>query len=170
MQQGQAAQPVGPPPPPFQLTQQEQAQVDQVLKKWEQMSKEIKTYDSKFVIWEYDLNFPIRDPKAPPGAQLQPNYTDQGILKYAMPDKGIYRITAYGGERPMGSGPAGAGRFTGSATARRSMSTNIRPRRQSRGRTASRNRDKSSSIPCRRNAGQGDRRRSAAVSVRRGGR
>jgi TIGR03009 family protein len=85
-------QPVQPPPAPFTLTPQEQAQVDAVLKKWEQMSKEIKTYECKFTLLEYDLNFPVRDPKNPNGPAL-PNYTDQGYLKYATPDKAIYRIT-----------------------------------------------------------------------------
>ena len=86
-------QPVQPPPPPFTLTPQEQAQVDAVLKKWEQMSKEIKTYECKFVLWQYDLNFPVRDPKNPNGPPL-PNYKDQGYMKYATPDKAIYRITS----------------------------------------------------------------------------
>jgi TIGR03009 family protein len=80
-------------PPPFQLTPAEQAQVDLVLNMWEQKSKEIKTFDSKFVRWEYDLTLPVVDPKAPPGSPPLPNNKEQGMLKYAMPDKGVYRIT-----------------------------------------------------------------------------
>jgi len=40
-----------PPPPPFVLTPAELAQIDQVLKTWEQKSKEVKTFDAKFVRW-----------------------------------------------------------------------------------------------------------------------
>jgi TIGR03009 family protein len=47
---------------------------------------------SLLVYARYDLTFPVRDPNAPPNAQPLPNNKDQGILKYAMPDKGVYHI------------------------------------------------------------------------------
>jgi TIGR03009 family protein len=85
----EAAQPAGPPPPPFILTPAQQAEIDQILNTWELKSKEVKTFDSKFVCFEYDLTFaPVANPKAPPA----PISKSQGILKYAMPDKGIYHI------------------------------------------------------------------------------
>ena len=59
---------------------------------WEQKSRDVKTFDCKFVRWEYDLTLPVVDPKAPPGSPPLPNNKDQGILKYATPDKGLYRI------------------------------------------------------------------------------
>jgi len=86
-QQNASAQPQQPPPPPFTLTPQDEAQLDRVLKAWEQKSKDIKTFDCSFVRWEYDPIFakPNADPKAP-------TYKDQGILKYAAPDKGVFQI------------------------------------------------------------------------------
>ncbi len=84
--------PAAPPPPPFVLTPAEQAQVDQVLNTWEKKSREVKTFDCKFVRFTYDLTFPVTDPKAPPGSPPLPNNKDQGILKFAAPDKGLFRI------------------------------------------------------------------------------
>src|SRR3989304_1766652 len=43
-----------PPPQPFTLTPQEEAQLDRVLTAWEQKGREIKTFDCSFVRWEYD--------------------------------------------------------------------------------------------------------------------
>jgi TIGR03009 family protein len=74
-------------PPPFTLTQQEEAQLDRVLTAWEQKSKEIKTFDCSFVRWEYDPIFP--KPNSDPNAST---YTDKGIIKYAAPDKGVYQV------------------------------------------------------------------------------
>jgi TIGR03009 family protein len=88
----QQAQPIAVAPPPFQLSAAEQAQVDQLLLAWEQNSRNVKTFDTKFVRFEYDLTFPVVDPKAPPGSQPLPNGKDQGVLKYAAPDKGLFRI------------------------------------------------------------------------------
>jgi TIGR03009 family protein len=81
-----------PLPPPFVLTPAEQAQVDQILNTWEQKSRDVKTFDCKVVRFGYDLTFPVNNPKAPPGSPPLPNDKDQGILKYAAPDKGLYRI------------------------------------------------------------------------------
>ena len=86
-QQGAQAQPQPPPSPPFTLTQQEEAQLDGVLKAWEQKSKDIKTFDCSFKRWEYDPVFP--KPNADPKA---PAYIELGILKYAAPDKGVFRV------------------------------------------------------------------------------
>jgi len=58
-----------------------------VLKAWEQKSKDIKTFDANFTRWEYDPVFP--KPNADP---KDPVNVDFGILKYAAPDKGVFRI------------------------------------------------------------------------------
>jgi TIGR03009 family protein len=86
-QQNPSAQPSQPPPPPFTLTPQEEAQLDRALTVWEQKSQDVKNFSCSFVRWEYDPVFakPNSDPNAPVN-------TDQGILKYASPDKGVYRI------------------------------------------------------------------------------
>jgi TIGR03009 family protein len=91
-QQGAQPQPQQPPPPPFTLTQQDEAQLDRVLKAWEQKSKDIKTFDCSFKRWEYDPVFP--KPNADPNA---PAYIEIGILKYAAPDKGVFRVLSQDG-------------------------------------------------------------------------
>ncbi len=79
-----------PQPPPFTLTPQEEAQLDRVLKAWEQKSKDIKTFDCSFVRWEYDPFDPkFAKPDADPNAA---SHKDVGILKYAAPDKGAYMV------------------------------------------------------------------------------
>ena len=85
-QQNQA-QPPQPPPPPFTLTPQEEVQLDLVLKTWEDKSKNVNTFDCSFVRWEYDPIFV--KPNAVPNA---PASKDYGILKYAAPDKGVFRV------------------------------------------------------------------------------
>ena len=86
-QQGAASQPQQPPPAPFTLTPQEESQLDNVLKAWEQKSKDIKTFDCSFKRWEYDPVFP--KPNADPNA---PAYIELGIIKYATPDKGVFQV------------------------------------------------------------------------------
>lgn len=85
-------QPVAPPPPPFVLTPAQQAEIDQILDLWERKSRDVKTFDTKFVRWEYDLTLAAVAPNAPPGAQPAPINKEQGILKFAAPDKGLYHV------------------------------------------------------------------------------
>lgn len=70
------------PAVPFQLAPQEQAQVDRVLQVWEQRSALVKTFECRFTRFRYDAVF---------GNAQQP-LQDQGDLKYASPDKGLFRI------------------------------------------------------------------------------
>jgi TIGR03009 family protein len=77
------AGPPQPPPPPFILTPAEQAQVDRLLLFWEKSSKNIKTFRCKFTRWEYDPVF---------GPPDKPTYIDEGELRYAAPDKGLYSV------------------------------------------------------------------------------
>jgi TIGR03009 family protein len=85
-------QPAAPPPPPFVLTPAQQAEIDQILDLWERKGRDVKTFDTKFVRWEYDLTLAAVNPNAPPGAQPTPINKEQGILKFAAPDKGLYHV------------------------------------------------------------------------------
>jgi TIGR03009 family protein len=79
------------PRTPFQLTQAEQERVDQILKHWERSSDRVKTYRCKFRRWEYD---PVFGP---------PKYAKtlaEGIIKYAKPDKGLFRVDRVGHHTP----------------------------------------------------------------------
>lgn len=78
----QAGQALGPRAP-FQLNPQQQAQVDQVLAAWEARSSNIKRFESGFTRFEYDPVF---------GDERTPRFVEQGELKYAAPDKGVFRV------------------------------------------------------------------------------
>jgi TIGR03009 family protein len=83
-------QPAQPPvaKPPFTLTEQEQAQVDHVLALWEQRNRAIKTFDCSFTRWIYDMVF-----NAPrPNEQPQPKFVDTGVIRFAAPDRGVFRV------------------------------------------------------------------------------
>lgn len=77
-----AAQPPEQPQPPFTLTPQEQAQVDRVLEMWEKRNLEIKTFDCRYKRWTYDTVF---------GKADQPKFVDLGAIKFASPDRGMFR-------------------------------------------------------------------------------
>ncbi len=97
--QNAAVQPQQPPPAPFTLNAQEEAQLDNVLKAWEQKSKDIKTFDCWFKRWEYDPVFP--KPNANPNVPPDPNapvYIEMGIIKYAAPDKGVFNVLYQDGQ------------------------------------------------------------------------
>jgi TIGR03009 family protein len=68
---------------PFRLTPQEQAQVDWVLKAWEQRSSAVKTFTCTFVRREYDEVF---------GQPDAPTHTDFGEMRYEAPDKGLFWV------------------------------------------------------------------------------
>jgi TIGR03009 family protein len=74
------------PPAPFTLTPQEEAQVDRVLNLWEERNRQIKTFDCSFKRWTYDLVFARQD------QPLQPKFVEVGVIKYAAPDRGLFRI------------------------------------------------------------------------------
>jgi TIGR03009 family protein len=88
---GPAAVPVQPPGPqvPFILSPEEMYQLDRVLNAWEQRNKEIKKWECSFTRWEYDSVF---------GNGKHAKNQDQGIIRYAAPDKGLFRID---GERSV---------------------------------------------------------------------
>ncbi len=84
-QQPQQPQPAAAP---FTLTQQESAEVDRVLDQWERHNREIKTFDCRFTRWTYDLVFNPPQPGQAPEAK----YVDMGAIRYAAPDRGMYRV------------------------------------------------------------------------------
>jgi TIGR03009 family protein len=71
------------------LTPQEEAQVDRILNVWQQRSAGVKTFECSFKRWEYDPVFPRPDPDAPRDA---PTFEEIGTIKYAAPDKGMFRV------------------------------------------------------------------------------
>ncbi len=75
-----------PSPAPFQLNPQQRALLDQILNQWETESAKIQTFRCGFERWEYDPVF-LQDGDRIPVA------TSTGQLKYARPDKGMFRIT-----------------------------------------------------------------------------
>lgn len=74
-----------PGPRPFQLSQEDAALVDQILEIWEKESDKIKSYNCTFQRWEYD---PAWTPD-----ERTPLSKSEGQLKYAKPDKGMFRVT-----------------------------------------------------------------------------
>ena len=84
-----------PPPPqptahaPFQLDPQQQADLDQVLLAWQQTSSRVGTFSCTFTLFEYNAVF---------GDAQKPMRVEQGEIKYAQPDKGLYKVNAQGGE------------------------------------------------------------------------
>jgi TIGR03009 family protein len=92
VQQQPAAQaPVQPPaaapmPPGFQLNALEQANLDQVLDKWQLESGTVITFKCPFERWEYDIAFG-------PNNNQDPLNKNKGELSYHKPDKGSFEIT-----------------------------------------------------------------------------
>jgi TIGR03009 family protein len=92
---GQPGQPLTQPgmPPvqmqparaPFQLTPQQEAELDMTLKSWETSSAAVKTFQAEITRWEYD---PVWGP------QNSAKTEAAGTVKYQAPDKGLFQITA----------------------------------------------------------------------------
>ena len=74
-----AAAPPAAIPAPFELTPQEQADLDRLLVDWERKSEQIKLFKCDFKRWEYDNVFNKRT-------------VGLGELKYRSPDRGNYRV------------------------------------------------------------------------------
>lgn len=68
-----------PPAQPFQLTPDEQLELDQMLREWESRSEQITLFRCDLKRWEYDLVF-------------KKNTTAVGDMKYKSPDRGLYRV------------------------------------------------------------------------------
>jgi len=70
--------------PPFVLSPQEEQHLDAVLRAWEGHSREVRTFECVFTRFEYDPVF-TNDP-------TKPRFVDQGQIKYAAPDRGMFRV------------------------------------------------------------------------------
>ncbi len=95
MQQQSSQQPVAARPAAgqqqlparFQLTPHQTAELNRVLKAWEAASSQVKTFECDFNRFTYDATF---------GNPDRPVF-DEGHLKYAAPDKGMFKVE---GARP----------------------------------------------------------------------
>ena len=75
------------PQPPFVLSPQEEAQLNQVLQAWEQRGQEVHKFDCKFTRFRYDPVWGKRDENGQPIP-----FKDMGDIHYAAPDKGSFHI------------------------------------------------------------------------------
>lgn len=73
----------------FPLPPAQQDHMVKVLQFWEKRTSKIKTYHCKFRRWKYD---PVFLPPAP-GKEPQPIEYSEGEIKYAVPDKAMYKDT-----------------------------------------------------------------------------
>jgi TIGR03009 family protein len=88
------------PQPPFQLTHEEQQNVDHLLARWEQWNAGVKTFDCRFKRWVYDDVF---------GPPNQARFVELGSIKYAAPDRCLFRVDTAdenGKEVPIAGGRA----------------------------------------------------------------
>jgi TIGR03009 family protein len=69
---------------PFKLTPQQQADLDQLLGEWETQSNNMQNFSCKFMRTTYKPAFM--------GNNNQPAELDIGEIKYAAPDKGMFRV------------------------------------------------------------------------------
>ena len=93
--------------PPFQLTADDEKNVDRLLARWEQWNAATKTFECRFKRWTYDGVF---------GRPDAPKFVDLGIIQYAAPDRGLYRVdvTEEGGkQKAIGDDRAEQWIFTG---------------------------------------------------------
>ena len=94
-QQVVPAPPMPAAPPWANLSPQELQQLELVLQAWEHKSGQVKTFSSEFDLWEYDMVW---------GKPNEPKKHSVGEVKYAQPDKGMYKINEEGGEYWMCDG------------------------------------------------------------------
>ncbi len=87
--QPQRAAAVAPPAPqqPAALTPEQQAALDQLLAAWETRNAAVRTWSCTFHKWEYNAWSPVD----PAGERLA-FAESSGELKYAAPDKGLFRV------------------------------------------------------------------------------
>src|SRR5262245_55400779 len=73
-----------PQPPQWALTMspEERKWIDEVLAYWENHSNKIKTFSCNFQCWEYNAHAPL---------DVAQRYSE-GVIKYAQPDKGLFRV------------------------------------------------------------------------------
>lgn len=78
------------PQAPFQLTPQEDAELQQLLVDWQNAGKNVKTFKCTFTLYQYDKTFGPKDrtKENPNGAWRE----GLGELKYSKPDHGMFRV------------------------------------------------------------------------------
>ena len=69
--------------PPFKSTPDEEKNVDRLLARWEQWNAGAKTFDCRFKRWVYDAVF---------GRPDEPRFVELGSIKYAAPDRWMFRV------------------------------------------------------------------------------
>jgi TIGR03009 family protein len=75
-----------PPPdtaPPFQLTVEQEREVDGLLDRWQQWNAGVRTFDCQFKRWIYDSVF---------GPADKAKYVDLGAIRYDAPDHALFRV------------------------------------------------------------------------------
>ncbi len=77
------------PRAPFQLSPQEEAQLDSLLQAWEAAGKQIDQFSVSFTRLEYRQNAIAAGPRAP-GQPAEVKIETTGEIKYKRPDKGLY--------------------------------------------------------------------------------
>ncbi|WP_235908582.1 TIGR03009 domain-containing protein [Roseiconus nitratireducens] len=82
-QQPQTAAPAAVKQPFDPLPAEKQAELDQILLKWQEQSQGTRTLECKFERWHYDLL------AAPAGVHA---HKAEGFVAYAKPDKGVFRV------------------------------------------------------------------------------
>src|SRR5262245_28382568 len=82
-----AAVPAMPVQPAWaaQMTPEEKKWIDDVLTFWEKRSENTALFECKFQRWDYDPTFG-------PADRTKAKTYAEGIIKYAKPDKGLYRV------------------------------------------------------------------------------
>jgi TIGR03009 family protein len=88
---GPVAQPIAPAMPQQpewagRMTLEEQKWIDDVLRFWESRSDKVKLFECKFQRWDHDGGFSDANQK------WHPRTYAEGVVKYAQPDKGLYKI------------------------------------------------------------------------------
>ena len=77
-----------PPQPAFpQLTPEQAAALDRLLAAWEARNAQVKTWSCEFYKWEYNAFGPVGA-----GVDRLAFAESTGEIKYAMPDKGLFRV------------------------------------------------------------------------------
>jgi len=76
------------PAVPFTLTEEEQKQVDAILKQWESHNKKIETFDCRFERWTYDTVFGQSDGQG----NMPARFIDLGCLRYKAPGSGAFQV------------------------------------------------------------------------------
>jgi TIGR03009 family protein len=89
------------PSSPFVLSPQQQAELDQLLTRWEQRGAEVKNFECKFTRFDWD----------PVWRTDQPMHVVQGEIRYAAPDKGMIVVDGEIVDFRWERGQAVGGRF-----------------------------------------------------------